>query len=144
MTVNEFHIKEINPLEAWEILKNDPNSTLIDVRTKAEFDFVGIADLRKIGKTPILLPWMNYPHMQIDTEFNYKLQEILSTKSPDQNTLLFLCRSGGRSLQAAKSAALLGYQCYNIINGFEGDANTSGHRGQTNGWKASNLDWRQN
>ena len=142
MTVNE-----ITTLETWKILQSEPNSFLVDVRTNAEFDFTGIADLSKLSKQTILLPWMQYPDMKITADFNKKLEEILQKRAPNHNKpethLLFICRSGGRSMQAANLAAKLGYQCYNVAKGFEGDLNSEGQRGQINGWKASNLPWRQ-
>lgn len=142
-----MNIKEINPLESWNLLQTSPNSILIDVRTTAEFNFTGIVDLETINKQPVLLPWRNYPDMKIDNQFSKKLVDILQEKFPshkcEQINLLFLCRSGGRSFEAATALALLGYQCHNINSGFEGETDQNGHRGKINGWKADNLPWRQ-
>lgn len=143
-----MNITEIDPLQAWNLLQTKANSALIDVRTFAEFDFVGIADLTKINKQPILLPLKHYPEMKSDNQFSDKLIPILQDIFPNHQSnaidLLFICRSGARSFEAASIMANLGYNCYNVSKGFEGDVNQNYHRGQTNGWKAQNLPWRQN
>ena len=143
-----MNIEEIKSSQAWKLLEQNKNNVLIDVRTIAEFNFVGIADLKTINQESVLLPWRNYPDMAIDSEFNKKLIEILEDKIPDHNNkevkLLFMCRSGVRSLEAANSVSSLQYSCYNIINGFEGAVDKDNHRGNINGWKALELPWRQN
>jgi len=137
-------IKEITALEAFEILNTNHNSALIDVRCEAEFNFTGLANLEKTNKNLILLPWRNYPEMAIDSQFKNKLTNILHDKSLDQESdLLFICRSGARSREAAYLIAKSGYNCYNISDGFEGDLDQNNHRGNKNGWKANNLPWRQ-
>jgi rhodanese-related sulfurtransferase len=86
--------------------------------------------------------------MTMNESFTDKLTSLISEsfpkQQPDQINLLFLCRSGSRSFEAAMFMSDLGYNCYNITNGFEGKVNDLGHRGTINGWKAENLPWRQN
>jgi rhodanese-related sulfurtransferase len=140
-------INTVTSLEAWKLIQEKENSVLVDVRTDAEFNFVGLTDLSAINKKTILLPWRHYPDMQIDGNFNNTLLKTLSSQFPNHDEkeidLLFICRSGARSLEAANSVTKLGYSCYNVTDGFEGDTDSQNHRSNVNGWKSSNLPWRQ-
>ncbi|PCI50072.1 MAG: sulfurtransferase [Alphaproteobacteria bacterium] len=128
--------------EVWAALAQDQKSVLIDVRTQAEWTFVGICDLSGTGKSPLLVSWQVFPHMEINPAFRDMVAAgDISRDSP----LYFLCRSGVRSRAAAAAMTEAGYEnCFNILGGFEGDLDDAGHRGQTGGWKASGLPWRQN
>ncbi|MCE3254574.1 MAG: rhodanese-like protein [Rickettsiaceae bacterium] len=140
-------VSQISALEAWKILEENPNSILVDVRTKEEVNFVGFADLSKINSKAIFLPWKIYPKMSVDEAFTDKLSALIAdhlSSSPEQINLLFLCAGGSRSVEAALFMSDLGYNCYSINNGFEGSLDEFGHRGTINGWKASNLPWKQN
>lgn len=127
-------LSEINPTEAYHFLRDEPNAILIDVRTDYEWENVGVPDLSAIGKEVFFNPWKILPEMNA----NPKFQENLETKIPNKDTqLVFICRSGGRSYEAACVAAKMGYQkCINVIGGFEGSTNMQG-------WKYSNLPWRK-
>ncbi len=132
--------------ECWSGLQNDSDSFIIDVRTRAEWAYVGMPDLSP-GMHPIIaMEWQQFPHMNVDGDFARNLTEQLSQRGATANSkLYFLCRSGVRSLAAANAMASQGFTaCYNIAGGFEGDADTQGHRGNINGWKAAGLSWRQN
>jgi rhodanese-related sulfurtransferase len=141
-------VLQIDVLGAWKILQENTDSILVDVRTKAEIDFVGVANLSQIGAKSILLPWKDYPQMNVDESFTDKLSSLIINffpNNPKDINLLFLCRTGSRSLEASMFMFDMGYKnCYNIINGFEGSQNDLGQRGKINGWKASDLPWRQN
>ncbi len=128
--------------EVWKALKEDENAVLIDVRTQAEWAFVGICDLSEADKSPVFISWQNFPHMEVNPGFtDAVLSQAISKDSP----LYFLCRSGVRSMSAASAISAMGYdKCFNILGGFEGDKNASGHRGLAGGWKASGLPWTQN
>ncbi len=130
-----------NPSETWEDLKSNGGAHLVDVRSEAEWTFVGIPDLTGLGKEPLLLAWQSFPGMQVNPNFI----DRLSAQVPDKETpLYFLCRSGGRSQAAAMAATTAGYRtCYNVAEGFEGGHDQQGHRGRVSGWKARNLPWRQ-
>ncbi|MCB2081613.1 MAG: rhodanese-like domain-containing protein [Hyphomicrobiales bacterium] len=134
-------VENIDAISAWNILSKDNEALLVDVRTVPEWTFVGVPELRAIGKEPLLLSWRTYPKMDINPDFI----TALCQQAPNKETsLLFLCRSGARSLEAAKAALSAGYHhCYNILSGFEGDPNADGHRGMLKGWKAENLPWGQ-
>jgi len=114
---------------------------LVDVRTDAEWNFVGVPDLAAVGKQAVLLPWQVYPSMQRNASFEEQLGKAVFTP---EHHIYFLCRSGVRSLAAAEAARAAGFpNVYNISDGFEGPPDHAGHRGQTAGWKAEGLPWRQ-
>lgn len=131
--------------ECWELMGSDATAYIIDVRTLAEWAYVGTPDLEPGMQKLILQQWQIFPDMVVDGEFTSRLQEQLTGAGADKNSkLCFLCRSGVRSLAAAKAMTALGYtSSYNISGGFEGDPNEQGHRGRKNGWKAEGLPWRQ-
>jgi rhodanese-related sulfurtransferase len=140
-------VGEVLPDEAWRILERDPEAVLIDVRTRAEWGFVGVPDLAEVGRSTMLVEWAGFPGMSQNPSFVAQVIEQLGDDRPD--TLLFLCRSGARSLRAAEAVAahLAGEGrsavCLNVAEGFEGDLDREGHRGMLNGWKARGLPWRQ-
>jgi rhodanese-related sulfurtransferase len=138
---------EIPAKEAFELLKNDQNSVLVDVRTAEEFNFVGFPNASEFNNRLVFLPWQIFPEMNENPKFASSLNESLKKlfgENAKKAKVIFICRSGGRSGQAAEYAIELGYDnCYNLISGFEGDVNAKGHRGESAGWKASDLPWRQ-
>ena len=140
-------VHQITATEAFKKLSNEKSAALIDVRTDAEFNFVGTADLREIEANLILLPWKIFPTMALNPNFTASLEKVLLEKFGEKRheaQLIFMCLSGGRSQQAATHMTQLGYEnCFNLIGGFEGEADAAGHRGNISGWKASNLPWRQ-
>lgn len=131
---------DLAPSQAWELLASDPDATLVDVRTSAEWQWVGTADLSELGKRAVGIEWMTSAGAP-NARFVEQLAEAgLSPEAP----VLFLCRSGGRSAAAAAVAATAGYTtAYNVAEGFEGGPDAQGHRGTVNGWKVAGLAWRQ-
>jgi rhodanese-related sulfurtransferase len=131
--------------DAWQRLTSDPASVLIDVRTRAEWTFVGLPDLSTIGKQPVLMEWQQFPTNLVDPDFANRLTSMLDQAGVGKDsTLLFLCRSGGRSLMAARAMSSVGYtRCLNVAHGFEGGLDPERHRGQADGWKARSLPWVQ-
>ena len=142
-----LQVGEIDPTEAWRILSNDSTARLIDVRTRAEWGFVGVPDIGELGQKPILIEWASLPDMSVNTSFAAEVEKAIGPGTP--GPLLFLCRSGARSLRAAQAVAAhyagqgVSVTCINVAEGFEGDLDASGHRGSQNGWKARGLAWRQ-
>ncbi len=136
---------DISPLSAWEILQSEADAVLVDVRTDAEWAFVGLPDLTALEKEVLLLQWQVFPQMARDGAFNEKLGEMLSACRTDMDSaVIFICRSGARSRDAAISLTGAGYRrCYNLAGGFEGDLDANGHRGNVSGWKCAGLPWRQ-
>lgn len=127
------------------MLSDEPQATLIDVRTRAEWGYVGLPDLSGLGKEPLLVEWQSYPSMQVNDEFGRQVAVALEKRGFARGEpLLFLCRSGVRSQAAALVMTELGFQpCFNIAGGFEGGLDAAGHRGTIAGWKAAGLSWRQ-
>jgi rhodanese-related sulfurtransferase len=133
---------DVSPKEAWEILAKESKAILVDVRTQAEWTFVGVPDLANIGKRTVMLSWQVYPQMAMDPDFAAKLKPQLGADT--ETPVLFICRSGARSRSAAQAATAAGFKrCYNVAEGFEGDKDGSSHRGQRGGWKAAGLPWVQ-
>lgn len=142
-----FSVIQITPLEAFELLKNDHNSLLVDVRTFEEFNFVGTVNPSEFNNRMILLPWQLMPSMEVNDNFEDKFKaeatKLFGDKAEDAK-IIFMCRTGARSYQAANQGLMFGYKnCYNLANGFEGDFNELSQRGKVNGWKANSLPWRQ-
>jgi rhodanese-related sulfurtransferase len=134
-------VDNVAPKQTWEALDSNPDAHLVDVRTEAEWAFVGVPDLNKAGKKPVLIPWQVYPTMQRNGSFVDNLKQAGLTTD---NQLYFICRSGARSLAAAGAAKAAGFaNVYNVADGFEGPPDAQGHRGGTAGWKADGLPWRQ-
>ena len=122
----------LRPSEAFRLMQ--AGAKLIDVRTQAELYWVGQVP----GATWV--EWNSYPGGALNQEFVHQLAAVAGKNE----TLLFLCRSGGRSHFAASVAAQAGWRdCYNVLEGFEGDRDTSQHRGNLNGWKTAGLPWVQ-
>ncbi len=140
-------VAETDPLKAFETLKTDPDSALVDVRTRPEWTFVGLPDLAPAGKQTWLAEWRAYPDMSVSATFMEDLARNYGDAPP--STLFFICRSGARSLEAARKAAAefarqgRSVRCVNVAEGFEGDLGPDGRRGRVNGWKARGLPWRQ-
>ncbi len=124
----------LTPEEAFVLLQQLPGAVLVDVRTQAEWTFVGgVADA-------VQIEWKSFPGMQPNPAFITQLQ----AQVPGQAHVLFLCRSGARSHDAAVAATAAGFShCYNILEGFEGDRDAHGQRGRLNGWQAAGLPWNQ-
>jgi rhodanese-related sulfurtransferase len=132
---------DVTPAAAWKILSEDKAAVLVDVRTRAEWNYVGLPDLEKLAKKPALIEWQAFPSMQPNPEFVAALSAVLPDKAAP---LLFICRSGARSAAAAKAMTAAGYStCLNVADGFEGPLDGSAKRGTTGGWKAAGLPWRQ-
>lgn len=134
-------VEDVDPKQVWDALRTDEKARLVDVRTDAEWAYVGMPDLDETGQEPVLIPWQVFPAMQVNEAFTDHLRQ--SGLSPE-NRIYFLCRSGARSLAAARAAQAAGFpHAYNIKDGFEGPPDAEGHRGRVAGWKAEGLPWRQ-
>ena len=133
---------DLSASEAWALLKSDPKAQLVDVRTTAEWNFVGLPDLSSLGRDALLVEWQSFPAMRANPSF---VADTERSGAGDKDApILFLCRSGARSRAAAVAMTAAGYRrAYNIAGGFEGDLDGERHRGRQNGWKASGLPWKQ-
>ncbi len=142
LSVAQQRAKELNlpyegalkPAEAHELMLSAPGAKLVDVRTRAEIDWVG----RVPGAVEI--EWATYPGMKQNPNFVAALEQQVSKES----LVMFLCRSGHRSHGAATLATQSGYsKCFNILEGFEGDKSPKNQRSALNGWRAAKLPWEQ-
>jgi rhodanese-related sulfurtransferase len=134
-------VENVPPGKTWEALKSNPNAQLVDVRTDAEWNFVGLPDLSSTGKQVVPIQWQVYPTMQVNADFGSQLKEAGFMAD---HHIYFICRSGQRSHAAALAAQDAGFpHAYNVADGFEGAVDAHGHRGVAAGWKALGLPWRQ-
>ena len=133
-SLNLAYAGALTPREAWDVLQLAPGAKLVDVRTRAEWDWVG----RVPGAVEI--EWMLYPGNEPNAHFLAQLKRQVDPEA----LVMFLCRSGGRSHGAAAAAAEAGYSnAYNILEGFEGDLDANGQRNRVGGWRFRGLPWRQ-
>jgi rhodanese-related sulfurtransferase len=120
------------PAEAHALMQ--AGAKLVDVRTKPELLYV--------GKVPgsLAVEWQTYPGNRPNPEF---LAELAASTSKD-DAVMFLCRSGARSHSAAEAATQAGWrECYNVLEGFEGDKDAEQHRNSVGGWRKAGLPWTQ-
>ena len=143
--MGEVHIASVSVDETWARLKSDAGSVLIDVRTIAEWAYVGLPDLSTIGKRPVLVEWQGFPDDRLNTAFVERVTEALTPIGARQGQrIAFHLSLGQRSLKAAQAMAAAGYtRCRNVADGFEGPLDPNRHRGQLGGWKAKGLPWAQ-
>jgi rhodanese-related sulfurtransferase len=124
----------LTPAEAYEILQHAPGAKLVDVRTHAEWNWVGTIP------GAVQIEWNMYPSGHPNPDFIAELKQQVDPES----LVLFICRSGGRSHSAAVVAMQSGYRdVYNVLEGFEGDKDADGHRNVKGGWRAAGLPWVQ-
>jgi len=122
---------DVTPQQAWDWVSSG-QAVLVDVRTDAERDWVGGVP----GAVP--LAWKQWPGMAMNPGFD---QGVVAASAGRK--VVLLCRSGVRSVAAARRATELGVEAYNILEGFEGDADASKHRGKLGGWRFRGLPWQQ-
>ncbi len=124
----------LTPAEAWEVWQLAPGARLVDVRTRAEWDWVG----RIPGAVEI--EWLTYPGNKPNPGFLAQLKREVDPEA----LVMFLCRSGVRSDMAARAASGAGYLAgYNVLEGFEGDRDANGQRNRVGGWRHAGLPWQQ-
>lgn len=134
---------DITPAQAWDLLRDNPDAVLVDVRTEAEWRFVGVPDTSSIDRPTVLIEWVDGSGAR-NGAFADQLKQALAGRADDSDApVVFLCRSGQRSIGAAAAATVAGYApSYNVLEGFEGPLDGNGHRGGA-GWRALGLPWRQ-
>ena len=131
---------DITPEESWKLLSESPEAVLVDCRTDAEWRWVGVPDLSTLGREVVFVEW-NHGNGQHNDNFVDDL--IAAGVTPGERPVVFLCRSGNRSIPAAAAATAAGIApSYNVLDGFEGQLDEQGHRGG-NGWRAMGLPWKQ-
>lgn len=131
-------VGEVTPQEAWEKLQADTGVCVVDVRTESEWSQIGVPDLGDRNSDVYLISWQFAPDMSVNPNF---VADLEAAGVPKDSQVLFLCRSGVRSLAAAQAAQAAGYgSCFNIANGFEGIAGPDGRR--HGGWLGLGLPMR--
>lgn len=136
---------DIDPARAWDLLSKEAAAVLVDVRTAAEWNFVGLPDLSSVGKQAVTVEWQSLPAMARNPNFDRDVKDVLAQlHAGPESAVIFICRSGARSRDAAISLTRQGFRrCYNLAGGFEGDLDADRHRGRRNGWKYAGLPWKQ-
>ncbi len=131
---------DITPEESWKLLSDNPDAVLVDCRTDAEWRWVGVPDLTSLGRNVVFVEWNRGTGGHND---NFIADLIAAGVTPGERPVIFLCRSGNRSIPAAETATAAGIApSYNMLDGFEGQLDENGHRG-SNGWRALGLPWKQ-
>ena len=137
----ESYAGDVSVEATWEGLQSVPEAVLVDVRTRAEWSFVGVPDLSALGKEPLMVEWQSFPSMEVNPSFTDVISEAVKDSSAP---IYLLCRSGARSRAAAIMLTASGHSsCFNILGGFEGPHDASRQRGKIEGWKARGLPWVQ-
>ena len=137
----DLNVQNVTSVECFRKLSEISNSYLIDVRTKPEWEFIGVPDLSSLNKKTIFISWQVYPEMKINSSFK---NQVIESNIKQDDKIFLICRSGARSLNAAKFLISCGYNyCFNVSDGFEGDKNNRSQRSTINGWVYHNLFWKQ-
>jgi len=130
---------DITPQQAWDLLSDNPEAVLVDCRTRAEWNWVGVADISSLGREVVYVEW-NTSEGHND---GFVDDLVAAGVTPGDRPVVFLCRSGNRSIGAAEAATAAGIApSYNVLDGFEGNLDEHRHRGGT-GWRAIGLPWVQ-
>ncbi len=131
---------DVTPEQAWAALSDRPDAVLVDVRTAAEWSYVGLPDLRSVGKDVVRVEWQRWPDGAVNAAFTDQLAQVgVDHDAP----VFFLCRSGVRSVAAAEAATAAGWShAHNVLDGFEGPHDEQHHR-TVSGWKVAGLPWVQ-
>ncbi|MBL0887610.1 rhodanese-like domain-containing protein [Myceligenerans indicum] len=128
---------DITPQQAWDLLGDDPDAVLVDVRTEGEWRTIGVPDVSSFDKQVVFAQWV-HADGRPNPEF---LEELKAGVGSAGGPVVFLCRSGQRSIGAARLATSAGIApSYNVVEGFEGPAGPDGVRNH-NGWKVRDLPW---
>jgi rhodanese-related sulfurtransferase len=129
-------MRHLLPRETWALMQARPDAVLIDIRMEIESLYVG----RPPGA--INIPWYEYPEFVPDADgFCAEVEEQAGSK---QATIILLCRSGQRSLDAGQALEAAGFvDVVNVLHGFEGDLDAQFHRSTLNGWRFEQLPWEQ-
>ena len=130
---------DIGSIQTWQALQSQPEAVLVDIRTRAEWTYVGGPDLSSLGKSVIQVEWQVFPSMERNPRF---VRELQAQGIAPGRLVYLICRSGIRSRDAAEFLTERGYATYNVAAGFEGPIDGNGHRG-VSGWRAEQLPWKQ-
>jgi rhodanese-related sulfurtransferase len=139
--MTQSYAGDVTPGASWAALEKDPAAVLVDVRTRAEWNYVGLPDLSPIGKQVHRIEWQTWPDGAVNPRF---VEEIAAAGIGRDQPVYLLCRSGARSRSAAQLLTQQGWTAaYNVSDGFEGPHDADKHRGGVAGWKHEGLPWTQ-
>ncbi|MEL6264445.1 MAG: rhodanese-like domain-containing protein [Pseudomonadota bacterium] len=155
MTITAAAVDQLTPGEAYSLMVEHPAARMVDVRTLAEWTYVGFPDLGPLDRSLWRIELFSFPGNRPNHDFVAQLGQQMAADGGVPDQLLFICRSGARSMTAAmmvaeeaRTGSLPGggspSRLINVAEGFEGDLDPRGHRGSVNGWKVHGLPWRQN
>jgi len=134
---------DLTPRQSWDLLSQQPEGQLVDVRTEAEWNFVGVPDLGPLARRVVFCEWQRFPAGSNPGFVDEVIESLKRTNYRKGAPLLLLCRSGARSRAAAIALNAAGYgPCFNVKDGFEGALDAERHRAAA-GWKAEGLPWVQ-
>lgn len=138
MSNGSSHAGDVTSEQAMEALRAEPGAVLVDVRTEAEWDGIGVPDLSSVGAQPVFIEWASAPAMTRNPDFADQLAAELALRGAGPETpLFFLCRSGARSAAAAAAMSARGYpRSHNVAGGFEGSPGAG-----LAGWRDTGLPW---
>lgn len=140
-------VGEVNPKDAWEAMASDRPTLMIDVRTSKEWSMIGVPDLSSLDQPVAFIEWQSFPTMDVNQTFAD--DALGAADQTNAEEIYFICKSGVRSLHAAMTtsaaAAAAGRKltCFNVAEGFEGNPYAQAGSGESNGWIANGLPWRQ-
>ena len=133
-------VGDVSCAETWRALAENEKAVLIDVRTRAEWSYVGLPDLSSLKRPLIQVEWQSFPTGERNPNF---VGEVVGKGVAPDRPVYLICRSGVRSAAAAEILAMRGYTTFNVADGFEGQIDPAGHRGSLGGWKVAGLPWKQ-
>ena len=128
---------DLTPQETMERLAARPASVLLDVRTMPEWNYVGVPAVERL----LTIEWQTFPTGAVNPNF---VEQVEQVGIPKDAEIYSICRSGVRSIAAAEALTAAGFESvYNVLEGFEGDKDASGHRSSVGGWRYHGLPWTQ-
>ena len=139
--MSQSYAGDVDARGTWAALEAQPDAVLIDVRTRAEWNYVGLPDLSRLGKQVLRVEWQNWPDGTVNAGF---ADEVRAAGIAPGQPVYLICRSGARSRSAAQVLTQQGWgHAYNVADGFEGPHDAARHRGTVAGWKQAGLPWTQ-
>ncbi len=141
--MSDLRPKSLTPHQAWELLQEDPQAVLVDIRSTMEYLFVGHP------KGAVHIPWIDEPEWTVNPHFVTDIRKLLLGGvicTPDNRCapIILICRSGKRSLEAGKKLIEAGFpQVFHVDEGFEGELDEDHHRSTSGGWRYRQLPWEQ-
>jgi rhodanese-related sulfurtransferase len=141
--MSDLHPQSLTPEQAWQMLQDDPQALLVDIRSTMEYLFVG----HPTGAVHV--PWIDEPDWTVNPHFETEIRKLLlggAVCSPETHCtpIILICRSGKRSLEAGRALMKTGLRSiFHVNEGFEGELDEHHHRSTAGGWRFRGLPWEQ-